>query len=121
MNTRALTIPRDHPRVTVVSRIAFARGDRLRASDEVVRRVAIGPCRDVRAARLEEGSRVQSLAEPPKHLVYSDENGDGGLNYGFDSGSRIDCPPHDPDSLEEYFGVTENRQVRDLWLTPSKG
>lgn len=120
-NSRALAIPRDHRRVTVVSRIAFARGDRLRASDEVVQRSAIGPCRDVRAVRLEEGSRVQSLAEPPKHLVYSDEYGDGGLSYGFDTDSGIDCPPRDPDDLAEYFGVTENRQVRDVWLTPPKG
>jgi hypothetical protein len=119
-NARALMIPLDHPRVTVISRIAFARGDRLRAG-EVVEQAAIGRCHNVRTIRLEDGSRVQSLADSPKHLVYWDPTGRGALRFKFDSGSRINCPPRDPAHLGKYYGFTENNQVREVWLTAPGG
>jgi hypothetical protein len=116
--SHAFTIPRNRPRVTVIARTAMARGDRVRTSDDVTEHRAMGPCRQVRAVRLEEESRVKSLAQSPKYLVYADFDGDGGLNYQFDTGPDIDCPPKDSSSLEQYFGVTNTRQVRDFWLTP---
>ena len=117
-NSRAVTVPRDHPRITVIARLAMARGDRVRTSDDEEKPGPIGPCRHVRTVRLEEESRVKSLAEPPKYLVYADFNGDGGLNFDFDTGPEIDCPPKDSSGLREYFGVTHTSQVREIWLTP---
>jgi hypothetical protein len=113
-------IPRGRPRVTIVAKVAFARGDRLRTTDETQRRARLGSCRDVEAVRLEEESRIKSLAQQSKYLVYADRNGDRGLNYYFESGSAIGCPPHHPANLEEYFGTTEQRQVLDVWLAPPR-
>lgn len=119
-------IPLDRPRVTVVARVAFARGDRLRTSEDSVTFAELGTCRDVNAVRLEEESRIKSLAERSKHLVYADRDGDGGLDYYFDSGPTIECSSRAPSgssdsaNLAEYFGVTHGRQVSDVWLTAPK-
>ena len=111
-------IPRNRPRVTVVARVAYARGDRLRTSNDVIEHEELGPCRSVKAVRLEEESRVKSLAEDPKYLVYADLDADGGLNYYFDPGPDVDCPEDDPTRLAEYFGATDGRQVIDVWAVP---
>jgi hypothetical protein len=119
-NSAFYSIPIDRPHVTVISRIAFARGDRLRTSDDVITRERQGPCRDVRAVRLEEESRLKSLAQPAKYLVYADRDGDGGLNYWFDSGPDIECPGRDRAKLARYLGATDQRQVMNFWLAPPK-
>lgn len=117
-HSAAYAIPADRPRVTVIAMIAYARGDRLRTSGHVVNRAQLGACRDVRFVRLEEESRVKSLAQQDKYLVYGDRNSDGGLNFWFQSGSDFSsCSSGDSDQLEKYSGTTRAKQVRSMWLT----
>ena len=113
-------MPTSKPRVTtVISRVAYARGDRLRTSDDVTELDTLDGCRDVRAVRLEEESRLKSLSQQDKFLVYADISGDDGLNYYFDTGPDLDCPSNNSARLPDYFGRTHGRVVLDMWLTES--
>ncbi|MBA2624200.1 MAG: hypothetical protein H0U89_01105 [Acidimicrobiia bacterium] len=114
---QAITTPIDSPLLRIESRIAFARGDRLRTSEEEKHLGRVGPCHDVTAVRLEEESRVKGLAQRDKHLLYADRRGDGRIDYYFDQGA-VDCPEGDDAGLSEYFGTTETSGVFEEWLTP---
>lgn len=78
---------------------------------------SLGSCRNVEVFALREESRVKGLAQTDKHLVYADRDGDGGVDFYFDS-NDVGCPSGDGAELSEYFGTTETRTVSERWLTP---
>lgn len=114
-------IPVGRPRLTVRARVAYARGDRLRTSTDVEPRERVGLCSDVRFVRLQEESRIKSLAQDEKYLVYADLNSDGGLNYYFQAGSDFSkCRRPKSKQLERYFGTTEGTLIFDTWRPAKK-
>lgn len=111
--------PEDKHQITLVSRIAFARGDRLRTARLPKALTTIGSC-EIHAAAVWEESRVRGVAQENKYLVYSDPDGQQdseGLNYHFRSGV-IDCTQEHEGRLDSYFGVTETRISNHRWVDP---
>ena len=115
--SNAVLTPMDAPRLTIISRVAYARGDRLRVADDSMEEARLGSCQNVEVFHLREESRVKGLAQTNKHLVYADRDGDGGVNFYFDS-QDVECPSDDGSELSEYFGTTSSRTVSEKWLTP---
>jgi len=115
-----LQAPDSAPKLAVIARIAYARGDRLRLTDTTGPVGDVGPCSNVRPVLLREESRVKGVAQQDKYLVYADLNGDGGTNYYFDAGPTIDCQesPVDDSGLQDYFGVTEGTVIHEAWAGP---
>lgn len=116
----AITTPADHPRLIVISRIAFARGDRLRTDADVDRHTSLDRCTNVDVVRIQEESRFKGLAQEDKFLVYADYDGDGGRNFFFTFGPVSECPKPDRSPLSDYYGATLGRVVVENWLTPPK-
>ncbi len=114
--SRSLTVPAANPRLTVVSRIAYARGDRLRVTQDRTTHRELGECQAVEIIRLEDESKVRALTQPDRFLVFADFDRDGGINYYFDADSVDGCPPADTTRLGEYFGATDLRETGDFWL-----
>ncbi len=122
IGSHAFAIPAGHPHVTAIARIAYARGDRLRLDEAsgAPRPAVEGNCFSTTPIHLEEESRVKSLAQRPKYLVYYRRFQDGGTGYYFARGSTSRCPQRvsgGPSRLAEYFGVTDGREVLDFWMT----
>lgn len=111
----AVDVPADTPKFTVLARIAYARGDRLRTDDEEEPLGDVGRCADVVAVRLLEESRVKGVAQPEKYLVYADLDRDRGRNYFYDFGPSVDCPGEGADQLNDYFGTTEATLIFESW------
>lgn len=115
--SNGVATPVDAPRLTIISRVAYARGDRLRVPDDPKVQARLDSCQDVEIFHLREESRVKGLAQTDKYLVYADRDGDGGVNFYFDS-DDVECPSGDGAKLSEYFGTTETRAVSEKWLVP---
>ena len=117
----AIATPVDSPRLIVISRIAYARGDRLRLAEDA-EEARQRECRGRRPVRLQEESRFKGLAQEDKYLIYADFEGDGGISYYFDS-HPLDCPYRanavdaGDDDLMEYFGATERTAHLEEWLS----
>ena len=113
-STTVRTPPGDH-RLVVISRVRFARGDRLRVREPEVSEGALDGCQFARVFRVEEESRLKGLAQQDKFLVYADEDGDGGFHVRFQVGGDVTCPGTEAD-LTTYFGLTEFTGVNEARL-----
>lgn len=117
-NSRALVVPASAPRVVVIARAAYARGDRLALVDGS--ETAIGTldgCRDVTRWAIREEARFRGLAQQQKYVLFAEGDG-GGVSYYFTSEPDPTCPD---DSLElaDYYGVTHVTVTWETWLAPA--
>jgi hypothetical protein len=105
-STTVNTPPGDH-RLVAISRVRFARGDRLRVEKPASSSGRLGDCEKVRVFAIEDESRLKGLAQQDKHLLYADDDGDGRFVMQFQVGDEPTCPAENDTQLEEYFGVTD--------------
>ncbi len=111
----AIETPAGRPLIQMISRVAYARGDRVRevAGSERTGQ-EIGACQDAVVVALQEESRYKALAQVEKYLVY-DTNDVGGIQYSITSSDARTCPKSSSD-LQSYFGVTELRVNWEGWV-----
>jgi hypothetical protein len=120
-NSRALGVPASSPRVVVIARAAYARGDRLalvRRSEQKIG--TLGSCTDVRRWTIREEARFRGLAQQQKYVLFGDDGEGGGVDYYVTSEPDPTCPD---DSLElaDYYGVTHVSVTWETWLAPEDG
>ncbi len=114
-STTVQTPPGDH-RLVVISKVRFARGDRLRVDVPAVSEGQLDDCQDVRVFALEEESRLKGLAQQDKYLLYIDDDADGRFGMYFRAGEEVTCEGVDQEGLADYFGVTDFREKVELWI-----
>lgn len=109
-------VPADSAQIVVLSRISIARGDRLRVSrDESTGGPRKQGCKVGDQADLVDESRVKSLAQQNKYLVYDQTvNSRDGFYFAADSSSG--CSGEDPNHLAEYYGVSTHQALLQTWV-----
>jgi hypothetical protein len=115
------TVPasEDRPLLGLRFSVAYARGDRLRTIQETSRDASSrerGRCSNVTVVRLQERSRLRSLALEPKFLMDADTNSDGGLNYFVAAQRDLKCPVTHDRELKDYYSLTELKVFSTDWL-----
>lgn len=118
-NSRALVIPASAPRVVVVARAAYARGDRLVLVDGSEESLSsLDRCQDVTRWTIREEARFRGLAQQQKYVLFGDDGEGAGVDVFFTSEPVPSCPD---DSLElaDHYGVTHVTVTWETWLTPA--
>ena len=111
---QTLSTPTSTPHIAIYSRIAFARGDRLRVGP-IRPGEDQGDCTNVEVASVQEESRLKGLAQSDKRLVFATRP-TGGITYHFDAGANTSCQRRSDASLDRYFGTTETDANFEDWL-----
>jgi hypothetical protein len=117
----AVETSRDRPLVSLTYRIAYARGDRLRAAGSrrnLTTEELESSCVNGYVIRLADESRYRALVQQNRYLIYGMDSS-GGTDYYLTSEGAVRCPSKSGD-LDDYFGVTEMTAIWQGWLSPPK-
>jgi hypothetical protein len=124
--SKTLKVPISSPRLEIIARVAYARGDRLQIASESETAEELpdsegpgGKCANASFYRVEPDSRARGLAQQEKYLGYADRRGEGGQAYFLVGGRPNRCRDSDP-ALIDYYGVTELSVVTETWLVPNR-
>lgn len=122
-----LRMPRASPRLVLVSRLAYARGDRLQVVSDATKAQSLPDmdaqkpreCTHAEFYRVKADSRGRALAQADSYLGYADRKGVGGTTYFLITGKPNRCQDSDQ-RLIDYYGVTETRVITENWLVPDQ-